>query len=138
MNYVYLIIQVPGYEVKRMEMWDCTWTTIIVRCVLVYLAPLLLHTVDITWNIETLLVSYESKPWKVYVAWTVICYPLFGVVYEVTCPHSIEDLGDETPNSTLQQSKLVAILSVAAAISALYGMVFRRIFTRRRIRAKSI
>lgn len=116
-----------------MEVWDCTLSTIVVRALAVYLTPPLLHVLDVAANSDALLRAYESKPWRVFLIWSLICCPLFGVVYELACPEAEEDL-PPTPRT----SKAASLGFSALAFLLLYQLVFRRVFSRRRIRAKSI
>ena len=130
-NYITLLLYFPEYEAKYLESTDMSMSTLLLRNFCIYMSPCILHFIDITWNQELLILSYEFKPWKIYIPWSMLCYPLFGMMYEFTFPQ-LED----TEYDINEHSHWVSFASAAFALLMLYFLIFRKIFVRR-LRGKS-
>ena len=130
-NYITLLIYFPDYEMKYLESYDLNKSTLFLRNFCIYVSPCVLHLIDITWNQELLILSYEFKPWKIYILWSIICYPLFGTVFEFTFPES-----ENTEYDISEHSHWVSFIATAFALLMLYFLIFRKIFSRR-FRGKS-
>lgn len=117
-----------------------SFSVLFTRSFILFLSPLLFHTIDIILNQEALIHAYENKPWKLYILWTMISYPLFGFLYELICPQASEDLLNEEEATSFQDTKSNAWISLLAGIFAvflMYLLLFRKIFQRRKLRTKS-
>ena len=128
--YAYLLFWNPGLELRNMEEWDLSLSTITARSFLIHVAPLLFHTLDITINQEYLISSYRSKPSRIIMAWSVVSFPLLGLLFELTYPETPEttNLVGITREEFLYRSKVLGFFGVAFSFCTLYLLVICRAY----------
>jgi hypothetical protein len=85
-QYALLLYAKPRLENDRMEMWEVSLTTILVRAFVLFLAPLLFHALDLSSNHSSLTNSYSLKPTKPMYLWSLLSFPFFQGVFELFYP----------------------------------------------------
>ena len=138
-SYLFLLMNKPSLELDRMEKWDVSYGTIIVRAFLINALPLLFHSLDITFNQEFITSSYQTKPKKVMVAWSFVSYCLLGVVFDLCCPDSEEynNFPGMERKDFLMRSRMISLIVTTFASSILYSMIFRRAYPQK-LRSRSM
>ena len=138
-SYLYLLMNKPSLELDRMETWDVTYGTIVVRAFLIHALPLLFHSLDITFNQDYIISSYHTKPKKVIAVWSFISYFILGIIFDLTYPESEEtsNIPGMERNEFLWRSRIISFIATIFAVSILYSTILRRAFPRK-LRSRSI
>ena len=133
-SYCHLLMWKPSLETDRMEKWDVPFSTILLRTCLIHFAPILFHSLDISFNQMNLIISYQSKPRKFIYVWSFISFGLLGIVYDFTFPDSEEmsNLPGIDFRDFLMRNRIIALASTLFACSILYSLILRRAYTRKR------
>jgi hypothetical protein len=133
-SYVHLLLWKPNLESDRMELWDIPYSTVVVRAFLINVAPILFHALDITANQAHLVASYQTKPKKLMVAWSLFSFGSLSVIYEFSFPDSEEI---NSSSGFLMRSRLVSLCASLFAFLLLYMLVLRRAYPHRRLSRSS-
>lgn len=138
-NYLFLLLHKPSLETDHMELWDISYSTIIVRSFLINAVPLLLHSLDITFNQKYLISSYQTKPKKVIFTWSLISYSIFGIIYDISYPENEEmnNIPGIERRDYLWRSRIMTVVVTFFAFSILYSTIIKRAYLRK-LRARSI
>lgn len=123
----------PAVELQHMELWDVAWSTVLIRALLINAAPLLFHTLDITYNESNLVNSYKTKPKKVILLWSVFSFPALGFIFEILYPESEEtsELNGISREDFLKQIKIVCFFALISSVTVLYLRILGRAFAQR-------
>lgn len=138
-SYLFLLMSKPSLELDRMEQWDVTYGTIIVRAFLINALPLLFHSLDVTFNQDYIISSYQTKPKKVMVTWAFASYCLLGIIFDLCCPDSEEynNFPGIERKDFLMRSRMISLIVTIFAVSILYSTILRRAYPRKS-RSKSM
>lgn len=138
-SYLFLLMHKTTLEADHMEQWDVSYQTIIVRAFLIHAMPLLFHSLDISFNQDLIVSSYQSKPRKVMYVWSFISYGSLGLLFDMVFPE-----GEETSSipglekkAFVLRNRVVSLFVTIFAISLLYSMVLKRAYYRK-ARSRSI
>lgn len=133
LSYLYLLFWKPNFEFDHVEQWDLPLSTVIIRCVFVYFAPLFFHALDITVNQAHLITSFQTKPKKFMLLWSFFAFGLLGLIFEFSCPESEELIALNGIPSKLfiWRSKVISTLASLFAYFLLYMLILRRSFLRK-------
>lgn len=120
-QYGLLLFAKPRLEYDRMEIFEISITTVLVRSFLIYLAPLCFHALDIAINRDNLAVSYSLKPRKLMLVWACIGYGMLELAFfflgPVGDPASVAIGMDSLPSELALPGRCVtAFVSVFAAL----------------------
>mmetsp|Transcript_28630 Transcript_28630/g.48102 ORF Transcript_28630/g.48102 Transcript_28630/m.48102 type:complete len:207 (-) Transcript_28630:1094-1714(-) len=128
--YIFLIIWNPRLELNNMELWELNWTTIVVRSILINIAPLCFHALDITSNQDNLISSYSTKPKKLMLFWSWSSFVLMGFIFEIMYPETEEtkELQGINREDFLKLNKVVGFVFLSFSYTLLYLLVLRRAY----------
>ena len=118
-RYAFQLYSQPGLELNRMELWDQKLPSILLRTVILNLAPLLFHSLYLATAQQSLILGYSLRPRKLILIWSVLCYPIFGFLFELTCTQDSSNVSD-----TLALERLDADLEGAARMTAFGAACF--------------
>ena len=126
--YILMWVWTPSIETLHMEQWDQSWKTVVVRAVLINLAPLVFHILDITINRKHIINEYKPKPKKLGLLWSFCSFPLLGLLFELFFPESEElnDLREIDRESFLKLNQMVCFAALLVAFAVLYLLVLRK------------
>ncbi|KAJ1432675.1 hypothetical protein B484DRAFT_447686 [Ochromonadaceae sp. CCMP2298] len=112
----------PRLELNNMETWEMNWTTVVVRAVLINVAPLAFHVLDISANKVNLINSYKTKPSKVMIGWSISSFILLGFIFELIFPETEEtsELQGITRNDFLKRNKAIGCIALCLSFTVLY------------------
>lgn len=136
-RYLILLYTKPGLERDRMELWELSLASVVARALVLHLAPLLFHSLHVALaavgtgsSTHSLVAGYSSKPRKLILGWSLLCFPLFGWIFDLACPSA------DAASDTLALERLapdyegVARLASGAAAAfawfLLYFLILRR------------
>lgn len=83
LNYVYKLLLDPQLEINNSIKWDISYSTVILRAVLVNFAPAFVHILDVIFNQNQIILSYQGKSRRVIVLWCLISPLLLLLVFEI-------------------------------------------------------
>jgi hypothetical protein len=140
LHYLYMLLWNPQLELNHADSWDISYTTVIIRTILIHFAPVLFHAIDVNIHQQQLIVSYHTKSRRLMILWTLLSYAVLCSVYELTCGAS----DDETDNNIgtsirelnsdlrlrLHGRSLVSFLSFLFAFFLLTMLVLRPAYLR--------
>lgn len=128
--YASLLLWKPSLEVIHMEQWELSWSTVVMRALLVHIAPLLFHTLDVTLNQVTLINSYKAKPWKLMYLWSFSSFAVVGIINEFTFPETedFDGLQGIDINDLSKRNKVISLVVLVFSFSVLYLLVLRRAY----------
>jgi hypothetical protein len=126
--YLFLILCKPKLEVEHMDMWELQWHTVITRAILIHLAPLIFHALDLASNQTKLVSSYHGITKKLIYTWTCIAFGIFAILHDFTFPN-----GDEVPDlqgisklEFMRSNKFVFFTANSFAVVLLHFLIFRK------------
>lgn len=82
LHYLYALLWDPFIEVNRATDWEVSYSTVIIRSILVHFVPMFFHAVDITTNQALLITTYQWHPRRLMVLWSISSYFLYSFVYD--------------------------------------------------------
>mmetsp|Transcript_23448 Transcript_23448/g.23646 ORF Transcript_23448/g.23646 Transcript_23448/m.23646 type:complete len:217 (-) Transcript_23448:97-747(-) len=128
---IFLLYHKQDLFQTQMELWEITWTSVILRCMLIYGFPLLSHSLDLSVNQSYLIQSYQTKPKKFQIIWSFSSFFLFGLVFDFFVPSNYEDQDLEgiTPLSFSRQKKILILAVSSIAFGILYSVVLRKAYS---------
>lgn len=128
--YGHLLFWSPMLEINHMEVWDISWSTVVIRACLVNFAPLLFHTLDITSNQANLINLYKTKPQNFMYVWSLISFACFGFIFELSYPETEEtnDLFGITRDEFIRRNKLLSLCCLVFSYYILYLLIIRRAY----------
>jgi hypothetical protein len=132
-SYLYLLMNKPSLEIDHMEQWDVSYQTIIARAFLIHASPLLFHSLDITFNQEFIVSSYQTKAKKMMFVWSFMSYGSLGVLFDLVNPENEETRsisGMEIKNF-LFRSRIISLFVTIFAFSLLYSMILKKAYPRK-------
>jgi hypothetical protein len=126
--YLLLWFWSPSLEVLHMEYWDVSWSTVILRALLINLSPLLFHVFDVAANQTHIINAYKSKPKKLGLIWSFCSFPCLGLLFELFFPESEElnDLQGIDREEFMKQNRFVCFIGLLIAFSALYALILSK------------
>jgi len=122
--YMYTLIIYPNYEVEHMNAWEMSWKATICRSLMVNLAPLVVHALDISTHQQNLIVSYQSKPEKAQTTWSFVSFFLLELVHEVAYPVTNDKFGGSA-KSFSGMMKLICIITSCFSFLVLYQTIIK-------------
>lgn len=128
--YGHQLLWKPQLETSKLESWNISWSTIVLRSFAIHIAPLIFHILDSTANQFTLVHSYERKSPKLMYIWTFASLITLGFAYEFSYPDA-EDVGDLRGISTyefLSRNKIASGLGFMFSFLVLYLLILRRAY----------
>jgi len=137
--YCHLFMWKPTIETDRMELWDVSFSTVVVRAALVHFAPVVFHALDVSFNQQHLIAAYQAKPRKLMYLWAFMSFGALGLVYNVVFPENEESTNIPGIDSRdfLYRSRVVTLLSTLVSFGILWSLVLRRAYPPRRSRSRS-
>jgi hypothetical protein len=128
--YAHLLCWNPRLELNNMELWELNWTTVVVRAVLINIAPLLFHVLDVTANRVNLINSYKTKPRSVMIGWSISSFILLGFIFELFFPQTEEtsDLQGISREAFLRRNKVVGCIALCLSFTVLYLQLLQRAY----------
>lgn len=135
-SYIFTLILKPTLEIDNMEAWDISFTTVMVRVFLLYAMPVLFHSLDITFNSNFLITSYQTKQKKMMFIWSLLAYSLYTRIFYTIYPNN--DSIDLLKQSTyFYTNRIVTILVTCFGFAILYSTILKKAYIRK-IRSRSI
>ena len=138
--YSYLLLHKPSLEIFHMQQWDTDQLTVFTRAFLIHLAPLLFHVLDIASNQVNLIQSYQNKPKKFIYIWSVVSFPLVGLVFELLYPETEETnkLLGVSREVFLMRNKVISLFVLMLTFLVLYLLILRRAYIKRTTSSKEM
>jgi hypothetical protein len=126
--YGFLILWRPRLEVDHMNDWELSWDTIIARAVLIHLAPIIFHSLDLATNQTILVLSYHAIAKKIIFTWTCFSFGIFAMLHSFTYPNGDEvtDLQGITKLDFIRSNTFLFLIANAFAVILLYFLIFRK------------
>jgi hypothetical protein len=128
--YLYLTYWNPHLEAQHVEQWEVAWSTVLTRALLINIAPIAFHSVDITVNDIHLVSAYKPKSRKLIYPWALCSFPALGLLFELVFPESEEtsELEGINRDKFMMRNKYVCSVALLISFGALYLLVLRRAF----------
>mmetsp|Transcript_10257 Transcript_10257/g.9927 ORF Transcript_10257/g.9927 Transcript_10257/m.9927 type:complete len:210 (-) Transcript_10257:188-817(-) len=138
-NYLLLLLYKPSLELDHMELWEISYSTIIVRSFLINAVPLLFHSLDITFDQKYLILSYNTKPKKIICVWSLISYTIFGIIYDLFYPENEDyNIPGMERRDFIWRSRIITLLVTFFAFTLLFSMIIEKAHLKKiRIRSMS-
>jgi len=125
--YLYNLWRNPRLEIARAQRHehDMHFSTVVVRSLLIYCLPLVIHVLDVYVNYTILGSAYRHWSSSRFMRiWTCVGFALFGLVYEFSYP----DAGGEIEGLPLEyhsSSKLVGLCALLCSLAILYSLFLK-------------
>ena len=131
--YGFLLYWTPRLELNHVELWDVAWSTVVARAIIINVAPLLFHVLDIITNQANVVNSYKTKPKKIMMFWSLGSFAALGFIFELTFPESDEtsDLTGIDRDEFMRQNKIICLFALVVSFVVLYRLIFRRAYHQR-------
>ena len=88
LQYLYSLLWNPLMEINNAAEWEISYSTVIIRSILVHFVPIFFHAIDITTHQTTLIISYQYHPRRIMVLWSIVSYSLYGFIFDFFNPRS--------------------------------------------------
>lgn len=111
-----------------MDQWELQWHTVIVRAILVHVAPLVFHALDVASNQTKLVSSYHAITKKLIFTWTCISFSIFALLHDFTFPDDdeITNLQGISKVEFLLRNKFIFLIANIFAVLLLYFLILRK------------
>ena len=111
-----------------MELREISLVTILIRSVLIYFAPLMLHFVDINLCNEHLVTSYQTKPKKFQIIWSISSFFLLNIIFNLIFPKLSDIEGSLTDFGISKKSKIIIICMSVLSYAVLHWLVIKKAY----------
>jgi hypothetical protein len=122
--YLLLIYWKPSLEMIHMDIWNISYKSVVIRSILINLAPILFHMLDITLSRRNLIISYQKVPKQMMIIWSFFSPILFGLIFAVCFPDSYESRLEGIFVPTKDFIWYEYIVSLLASLFAQYLLYF--------------
>eukprot|EP01041_Mallomonas_annulata_P010248 gene10248-21379_t len=130
--YYHLLLCKPNVEKDHMDIWEISWTSIVIRSAFIYGTPLICHIIDMITNQTHLITSYQTKPKKFQYAMALLSLVMFDLIHGLLYPN-IDDqqLQGVTALVFSRQRRFIVIFSSLLSFFILYVIILRKAYPRR-------